>query len=69
MARLIQLMKMQKRRKTITVNDVKKWFEKNVEKKKQLSGYNSFVAPYAKYEYEIDLFFMTKMTYLIRNLG
>ena len=46
--------------KTITVNDVKKWFEKNVEKKKQLSGYNSFVAPYAKYEYEIDLFFITK---------
>ena len=45
--------------KTITVNDVKKWFEKN-ERKKQLSGYNSFVAPYAGYEYEIDLFFITK---------
>ena len=46
--------------KTITINDVKKWFEKNVERKKQLSGHNSFVAPYAKYEYEIDLFFTTK---------
>ena len=49
-----------KKDKTITVNDVKKWFEKNVEKKKQLSGYNSFVAPCAKYEYEIDLFFISK---------
>ena len=49
-----------KKDKTITVNDVKTWFEKNVEKKKQLSGYNSFVAPYANYEYEIDLFFVTK---------
>ena len=49
-----------KKDKTITVNDVKKWFEKNVERKKQLSGYNSFVAPYAKYEYEIDLFFISK---------
>ena len=49
-----------KKDKTITVNDVKKWFEKNVSRKKQLSGYNSFVAPYAKYEYEIDLFFISK---------
>ena len=31
-----------------------------MERKKQLSGYNSFVAPYANYEYEIDLFFITK---------
>ena len=52
----------------ITVN-VEKWFEKNVEKKKHLSGYIPFVAPYAKYEYEIDLFFVLKKTYLIRNLG
>ena len=45
---------------SITVNDVRQWFEKNIERKKQLSGYNSFVAPYAKYEYELDLFFITE---------
>ena len=49
-----------KKDKTITVNDVQQWFEKDVERKKQLSGYNSFVAPYAAYEYAIDLFFITK---------
>ena len=35
-------------------NGLRKW------KKKQLSGYNSFVAPYAKYENEIDLVFISK---------
>ena len=33
--------------KTLTGNDVKKWFEENVERSKQFSGYNSFVARYA----------------------
>ena len=49
-----------KKDKTITVNDVKRWFEKNVERKKQLSGYNSFIAPHSFYEFEVDSFFITK---------
>ena len=48
-----------KKDKNITLNDVKEWFEKNIEQKKQLKGYNSFVANEAKFEYQIDLFFMS----------
>ena len=33
------------RDKTIAMADVNAFFEKNVEPKKQLKGYNSFVAP------------------------
>ena len=43
--------------KTITLNDVKEWFIKNVEQKKQLRGQNSFIAPYPFYEFQMDLFF------------
>ena len=46
--------------KTITMQNVRDWFSKNVERKKQPSGYNSFIAPHSAYEYEIDLFFITK---------
>jgi hypothetical protein len=35
-----------KKDKTITIEDVKEFFEKNVEKKTQLKNYSSFVAPY-----------------------
>ena len=48
-----------KKDKNITLNDVKEWFEKNIEQKKQLKGYNSFVANEAKFEYQIDLFFIS----------
>ena len=41
--------------KNITMNDIDKFFKANVEQKKQLKGYNSFVAPHANYEYQIDL--------------
>jgi hypothetical protein len=44
--------------KTITIEDVKEFFDKNVEKKTQLKNYNSFVAPYPYYEYQFDLFFI-----------
>ena len=47
-----------KKDKSITYNDVKEWFEKNIEQKKQLKGFNSFVANEAKFEYQIDLFFI-----------
>lgn len=49
-----------KKDKTINYNDVKNWFEKNVEKKKQLRGFNSYVANEPKFEYQIDLFFISK---------
>lgn len=38
--------------KTITLDQVKQWFKENVEKKTQLNGFNSFVAPYPYYEYQ-----------------
>ena len=45
---------------TITEAEVKEWIENNTERKKQLSGYNSFIANEPKQEYQVDLFFMTK---------
>ena len=44
--------------KSITNEDVKKFFQEHVEQKKQLKGYNSFIAPYPNYEFQIDLFFV-----------
>jgi hypothetical protein len=46
--------------KTITMADINEFFRKNVEQKKQLRGYNSFVAPEHGYEYQVDLFFLGK---------
>ena len=46
--------------KSITLDDVKKWMHKAVEQKKQLRGYNSFVAQRPKQEYQMDLFFISK---------
>ena len=40
------------------MSDVKTFFEDYVEKKKQQKGFNSFIAPHAKYEYQVDLFFI-----------
>ena len=45
--------------KSITLADVKAWFEKNVDRKRPMSGFNSFIPPYTYYEYQIDLFFIT----------
>ena len=47
--------------KTITLDMVQSWFRGNVEKKTQLKGYNSFVAPYPYYEFQFDLFFMVDL--------
>ena len=47
--------------KSITIDDVKDWFRKNVEKKNQLKGMNSFVAPHPYYEYQLDLFFINDL--------
>ena len=40
--------------KTINMNDVKAWFKRNVEQKKNLKGYNSFVANEAFEEFQVD---------------
>jgi hypothetical protein len=46
--------------KSITYDDVKKWMYKETEQKKQLKGYNSYIANAAKEEYQIDLFFINR---------
>ena len=42
----------------ITMKDVKDWFEKNINRKTQLKGYNSFINDEAYDEFEIDLAFI-----------
>ena len=41
---------------SIKYNDVKEWFEKNFVRKKNLSGYNSFIANEPYEEFQTDLF-------------
>ena len=40
---------------TITINDVRDWFERNVERKKQLRGFNSYISKGPRDEFEVDL--------------
>ena len=47
--------------KSITSDDVKAWFNKNVERKTNLKGYNSFVASEPKEEYQMDIMFFTDL--------
>ena len=44
--------------KSIRISDIKQFFKENVEQKRQLRGYNSFIAPYANFEYQADLLFI-----------
>ena len=46
--------------KSITKEDVEEFFRKNVEEKRKPRGVNSFVAPHAHFEYQVDLFFISK---------
>ena len=46
---------------TITLDFVKSWFSGNVQVKKQPGGNNSFVAPHAFYEFQIDLFWLVDL--------
>ena len=48
------------RDKSITTEDVEEFFGKNVEEKRKPRGENSFVAPHAHFEYQVDLFFISK---------
>ena len=47
-----------KKDKTITLNDVKAWKEKNIVRKTNLKGYNSYVANEAREEYQVDPFYV-----------
>ena len=52
------LQEARKKDKTIIIEDINKFFSKNVEQKRKTAGQNSFVAPNAYYEFQIDLFFI-----------
>lgn len=45
---------------TVRLSDVREWFRKNIEQKRQVGGAkNSFVAPRAYHEYQADIFYIT----------
>ena len=46
--------------KSITYDDVKKWFDKSFVRKTNLKGYNSYVAQHPNEEYQMDLFFYNR---------
>ena len=50
-----------KENKSITMNDVKDFFKEFVEQKKQQRGFNSFIAPHHKYEYQAELCFINDL--------
>ena len=41
---------------TITMKDVLIWRSQNSERTKKMRGYNSYIAPEARYEFQVDLF-------------
>ena len=45
----------------ITEADVKDWFYKNTQRKKDLPGYNSFITSKPREEYQMDLMFFADM--------
>ena len=55
--------------KRIKMQDVKAWFNKNVQRTTQLKGQNSYVAPEANFTYAADLFFITKPENLEYKIG
>jgi hypothetical protein len=48
---------------------LKAWFEQNVRTKSNVKGQNSFVAPHAYYEFQIELFFITHLTNQAYTIG
>ena len=42
---------------TITMKDVVAWRSQNRERTKKMRGYNSYIAPEARYEYQVDLLY------------
>ena len=45
---------------TITKADVEEFFKSNIEEKRKPRGENSFIAPHSHWEYQVDLFFISK---------
>ena len=45
---------------SVTQKDVKDWFDRNVEKKTKMRGWNSYIAPRICDEFEMDVFEMPK---------
>ena len=58
-SRATTLQDAKKKDATITKEDVEEFFRKNVEEKRKPRGENSFVAPHAHWEYQVDLFFIS----------
>ena len=58
-----------KKDKSITYQDVKQWFERNIPKLNNLRGYNSFVASSPYEEYQLDLFFINYLKDQFINTG
>ena len=58
-----------KKDKTITMKDVKTWYNQNVPKTTQLRGQNSYIPPEANFIYEVDLFFIVKPEHLEFKIG
>ena len=58
-SRATTLQDAKKKDATITKEDVEEFFRKNVEEKRKPRGENSFVAPHAHFEYQLDLFFIS----------
>ena len=54
--------------KTITMSDVNEFFENNIEEKRKMRGQNSFVAPHAFWEFQLDLLLFLKMIWKINSL-
>ena len=56
-----------KKDSSITMDDVRQFFRKNVEVKAKPRGYNSFTAPTNNHTYQIDLFFLWGIMILMKN--
>ncbi len=46
---------------SITEPDVKDWFYRNIVRKKDLAGYNSFITTDPREEYQMDIMFFTDL--------
>ena len=55
--------------KSISLAFVKEWHNNNVGKSRYYGGKNSFVAPGANYEYQVDLFFISDLENQKYNIG
>jgi hypothetical protein len=45
------------------------WYNENVPRTSQLRGYNSYIPPHANFEYQADVFFVTRPENLEYKIG